>query len=87
MTIETSSREETGTGWLPIDTCPECGGVELHPVFDGELVNFLCPLCMSCWHVELGFVHKINPGTCPGCQYELTCLEHHRFRTRRSQSG
>ena len=78
MTIEASSHQDTGTGWMPIDACPECGAVELHPVFDGELMNFLCPLCMSCWHVELGFVHKVNPETCPGCQYELVCLEHHR---------
>lgn len=78
MTTETSGQQDTGTGWKPIDACPECGAVELHPVFDGELMNFLCPLCMSCWHVELGFVHKINPQTCPGCQYQLTCLEHHR---------
>jgi hypothetical protein len=33
---------------------------------------------MSCWHVELGFIHRINPETCPGCEYQLSCLEHHR---------
>ena len=78
MTIETSRHQSAGVGWKPIDACPQCGAVELHAVFDGELMNFLCPLCMSCWHVELGFVHRINPGSCPGCQYQLTCMEHWR---------
>ena len=55
--------------------CPGCGPVELHPVFDGELTNFHCPLCNSCWHVELGFVARVSPETCPGCQYELQCRE------------
>jgi hypothetical protein len=81
MTIEvTGSPKTTATGWKPdwkpLDACPECGALELHPAFDGELMNFLCPLCMSCWHVELGFVHRINPETCPGCQFQLTCIEY-----------
>lgn len=80
MTTETGSRQSTASGWKPdwkpIDACPACGAVELHPVFDGELMNFLCPLCMSCWHVELGFVHRINPETCPGCQFQLICAEY-----------
>ena len=57
--------------------CLNCGPVELHPVFDGELTNFYCPLCGSCWHLELGFVVRINPDTCPGCQIELGCRERH----------
>jgi hypothetical protein len=55
--------------------CLNCGPVELHPVFDGELTNFYCPLCGSCWHLELGFVSRVYPGTCPGCRYELQCGE------------
>lgn len=55
--------------------CPTCGPVELHPVFDGELTNLYCPLCRSCWHVELGFVARVAPETCPGCKFELQCRE------------
>ena len=80
MTTETSSSRTTASGWKPdwkpIDTCPACGAVELRRVFDGELMNFLCPQCMSCWHVELGFIHRINPKTCPGCAYQLVCVEY-----------
>ncbi|HVW34008.1 MAG TPA: hypothetical protein VHL53_15845 [Acidimicrobiia bacterium] len=61
--------------------CPNCGPVELHPVFDGEVTNFYCPLCGSCWHVELGFVARVPVETCPGCQIELICRE------RRGQAG
>ena len=57
--------------------CPQCGPVELHPVWDGELVNFYCPLCGTCWHAELGWIVRVNPDTCPGCQHELVCREHH----------
>ena len=55
--------------------CPDCGPVKLHPVFDGERTNFYCPLCGSCWHAELGFVSRVDPGSCPGCQYELQCRD------------
>jgi hypothetical protein len=59
-----------------LDACPACGAVELSPVFAGEQVTFLCPRCMSCWHIERSSVHKINPETCPGCQYQLICIEY-----------
>lgn len=55
--------------------CPSCGPVELHPVFDGELTNFYCPRCNTCWHLELGFVARVSPDSCPGCKYELQCRE------------
>jgi len=55
--------------------CPECGPVELFPVFDREVTNFLCPLCGSCWHVELGYISRVDPDTCPGCQFQLVCRE------------
>ena len=55
--------------------CLNCGPVELHPVFDGELTNYFCPLCGSCWHFELGFVVRVHPEACPGCQLELVCQE------------
>jgi hypothetical protein len=79
VTIETTDRPGSGLrqpDWRPLDACPACGATELHPVYDGELMNFFCPLCISCWHVELGFVHRIRPETCPGCQYQLICTEH-----------
>lgn len=80
MITEPSISSSTASGWrpdwTPIDTCPGCGAVELGRVFDGALMNFLCPRCMSCWHVELGFIYRINPQTCPGCQYQLVCLEY-----------
>lgn len=79
MTIEAISPQASdngwNTGWKPLDACPACGAIEFHPVYDGELINFFCPLCASCWHVELGFIHRIPPETCPGCQYELICRE------------
>ena len=82
MTSDTNRPRASSTGWKPdwkpIDECPTCGGLELYPVYDGELMNFLCPLCMSCWHIELGFIHKMNPETCPGCQYQRSCQERHR---------
>jgi hypothetical protein len=80
MTTETSSFEGTSSGWkpdwTPIDSCPGCGAIDLRRVFDGELMNFLCPRCLSCWHVELGFIHKVDPQRCPGCAYRLVCLEY-----------
>jgi hypothetical protein len=74
----TVTAEGTGAGPLPPyrpPGCLNCGPVELSPVFDGELTNFYCPLCGSCWHFELGFVVPIHPDTCPGCQIELVCRE------------
>ena len=80
MTTETSSFEGTSSGWKPdwkpIDTCLDCGAVELRRVFDGELMNFLCTQCMSCWHVELGLIQRIDPQTCPGCDLHLICVEY-----------
>jgi len=67
--------------------CLNCGPVELHPVFDGERTNFYCPLCGTCWHVELGYVAPVNPDTCPGCRIELVCRERHPvIAARRSTS-
>lgn len=64
----------TPSRWAP-PGCLNCGPVELQPVFDGELTNFYCDLCGSCWHFELGFVVRVHPETCPGCQLELVCRE------------
>lgn len=54
--------------------CPRCGSAESEAVSDGEMMNFLCRSCWSCWHVELGFVHHVDPTTCPGCQHRGECL-------------
>ena len=63
--------------------CPECGGTDLRCVTDGELTNFFCVACASCWHLELGWVHRINPSTCPGCPFHPLChasRQPHRLR-------
>jgi hypothetical protein len=71
-------RSEAGVGPASVyglTGCPRCGPVELHPAFDGELTNFYCPLCGTCWHAELGWIVRVNPATCPGCHHELLCRE------------
>ena len=60
----------------PLESCPTCGATELHPVHTIEGTNLLCPLCMSCWHEEIGSVTPVEKASCPGCQYELICREH-----------
>jgi len=74
-TSATTQWSEAPSARYGLPGCPNCGPVELHPVFDGELTNFYCPLCRGCWHVELGFVARVFPDTCPGCKYELQCRE------------
>ncbi len=54
--------------------CPACGDRELHAVTDGEMTNFLCERCGRCWHVELGYVSRVDPVTCPGCPFIDDCL-------------
>lgn len=55
-------------------TCPHCGGSDFEAVTDGEDVNFLCLGCGLCWHVELGYVSRVDPDTCPGCRRRTDCL-------------
>lgn len=57
-----------------IGPCPNCGNGRLQAVSDGELTNFVCTTCGSCWHPELDWVNRINPTTCPGCPERATCL-------------
>ena len=59
-------------GTLP--ACPACGSGDLDAVSDGELTNFLCRACLRCWHVELGWVQRVTPSTCPGCAHRGACL-------------
>jgi len=61
-----------------IGPCPECGNGRLSAVSDGELTNFICRTCGSCWHPELDWVHRVNPATCPGCSQREICLSPRR---------
>lgn len=78
-TIGAASREDmapvAAAAW-PLEGCPSCGATELYPVPAGDSVNLLCPSCLSCWHEEVGSVTQVDPGLCPGCQFELICQEH-----------
>ncbi len=60
----------------PLTHCPECGSVALEPVVEIETedVHFRCTDCGRCWHVELGFVHRINPHACGGCPERARCV-------------
>ena len=58
-------------GVLP--QCPDCGSTQLRAVNDGEDTNFLCGDCASCWRVELGWVHRVEPDDCPGCPDRDLC--------------
>lgn len=69
----------TGAGPGPVsrawvDRCPECGGSRITPVTDGDRTNFFCEDCALCWHLELGWVARVDPGTCPGCPRRPECL-------------
>lgn len=57
-----------------LDRCLGCAGEHLYRVFDGERTNFLCGSCSRCWHVGMGWVHRVDPHTCPGCEWHSTCL-------------
>lgn len=59
----------------PLDNCPGCGSWQLQPVvdIDAEGVHFLCGSCSRCWHVELGYVRRVNPGDCDGCPQSALC--------------
>lgn len=53
--------------------CADCGGDRMHAVYDGERTNFRCARCGACWHVELGFVSRVDPAHCPGCDAFPDC--------------
>ena len=57
----------------PFD-CPICGedGL-LTATDDGELVNFLCHTCGTCWHPELGWLRQVDPYHCQGCEFSGVC--------------
>jgi len=71
----------------PLTHCPVCGSGRLDPVVETETesVHFLCLDCSRCWHVELGYVHRMTPETCNGCPERGRCeavLEADRARNR-----
>ena len=70
------SRRQRSPKLLPNEpeACPRCGGTRLEAVDDGELTNFFCRDCVACWHVELGYIHRVDATTCPGCEHIGTCL-------------
>ena len=79
---DTEIGTRTGTGrerrhgiTEPLRQCPECGSVRLEPVVEDErsTVHFLCADCSRCWHVELGWVHRMTPATCRGCPERRRC--------------
>jgi hypothetical protein len=49
----------------PIDTCPGCRAHGLQAISAGDQVNFYCPLCDRCWHVDLGYVHEVDHAVDP----------------------
>jgi hypothetical protein len=59
----------------PLAHCPVCSSPNLEPVVevDAEEVHFLCRDCRRCWHVELGFVHRMGPHSCTGCPHSEEC--------------
>ena len=67
--------EHPATGMLAslVGPCPRCGHGLLQAVFDGELTNFVCTECNACWHGELAWVKRVDPGTCPGCPMRDVC--------------
>jgi hypothetical protein len=58
----------------PLDLCPACGASDLESVSDGTSTNFYCRGCGTCWHMELGYVHRVDATTCPGCEHRGACL-------------
>jgi DNA-directed RNA polymerase subunit RPC12/RpoP len=54
--------------------CPSCGQNVMEAVSDGEMTNFRCVTCGACWHIELGWVSRVDPATCPGCEHQAECV-------------
>lgn len=61
--------------FTPFDTCPGCRAVGLRATAAGDQAYFCCPACHSCWHVDLGWVHLVDPAGCPGAPHDSgSCL-------------
>jgi formate dehydrogenase maturation protein FdhE len=61
----------------PLASCPACKSARLEPIVDfaEEGVRFLCSTCDRCWHVELGYVQRVQPATCHGCPQRERCMQ------------
>ena len=61
----------------PLSNCPACNSDDLVPVVEDQSqdVHFFCRACGRCWHVELGFVHRVIPPTCLNCPERARCEE------------
>jgi hypothetical protein len=59
----------------PLWQCPTCGSTDLEPVAEADTVevHFLCRECKRCWHIELGYVHRVSPYGCNGCPHLSQC--------------
>ncbi len=59
----------------PLVHCPACSSTDLEPVveFGTDEVHFRCTACGRCWHVELGYVHRMHPPSCRGCPAREQC--------------
>ncbi len=60
----------------PLAHCPVCKSNHLDPVVETErqTVHLLCRDCSRCWHVELGYVHRMTPAACLGCPERARCV-------------
>jgi nitroimidazol reductase NimA-like FMN-containing flavoprotein (pyridoxamine 5'-phosphate oxidase superfamily) len=54
-------------------TCPRCGSDELSPHSAGTIRNFVCNRCAACWHVDRGYLRRVQPEACRGCQFKPMC--------------
>src|SRR5262245_57689506 len=61
------------SGMGAVTACPECAG-QLRAVSDGEMTNLWCGRCGRCWHLELGWMSRVDPVSCPGCAKFRKCL-------------
>jgi hypothetical protein len=51
--------------FLPFDSCPGCSATRLLAQAAGDQAVFYCAACRSHWHVDLGWMHRVDPAKCP----------------------
>lgn len=66
--------QEDSAFFPAFETCPSCDTDGLQPVGAAGDVNFACTTCGCCWHLELGWVQRVDPGSCPACRERGICL-------------
>lgn len=49
----------------PLDSCPGCRATGLQAQPAGDQTIFSCPACRSYWHVDLGWIHRVEPAKIP----------------------